>query len=88
MNFLDYALHHLTCILRVLRGDVAALGDMDISADGFWRSFEAFPAALHYERTALSLPLFPDLRDSEQQRVIDAVLKTIDAAPTRTNGRA
>lgn len=46
MNFLDYALHHLSCILRVLRGDTAALGDMDISADGFWRSFEAFPAAL------------------------------------------
>ena len=46
MNFLDYALHHLSCILRILRGDTAALGDMDISADGFWRSFEAFPAAL------------------------------------------
>lgn len=46
MNFLDYALHHTACIARILRGDRSALDDMDISADGFWRSFEAIPAAL------------------------------------------
>lgn len=46
MNFFDYAFHHIGCVTRMLRGDPRALGDMDISADGFWRSFEAFPAAL------------------------------------------
>lgn len=46
MNFFDYAFHHVGCIVRLLRGDVSALEDMDISADGFWRSFEALPAAL------------------------------------------
>ncbi|MFZ2103666.1 MAG: hypothetical protein WAU86_24205 [Oricola sp.] len=46
MNFFDYAFHHIGCVARLLRGDGKALGDMDISADGFWRSFEAIPAAL------------------------------------------
>lgn len=46
MNFVDYALHHIHCVWRLARGESAALGDMDISADGFWRSFEAIPAAL------------------------------------------
>lgn len=46
MNFLDYALHHIGCATRILRGEPGALADMDISADGFWRSFEAIPAAL------------------------------------------
>lgn len=46
MNFLDYALHHVACTARLLRGDIAALDEMDISADGFWRSFEAIPASL------------------------------------------
>ena len=46
MNFFDYAFHHVGCVMRLLRGDLAALSDMDISADGFWRSFEAIPAAL------------------------------------------
>lgn len=46
MNFFDYAFHHVGCVIRLLRGDTAALSDMDISADGFWRSFEAIPAAL------------------------------------------
>lgn len=46
MNFFDYAFHHIGCVMRLLRGDTAALSDMDISADGFWRSFEAIPAAL------------------------------------------
>jgi hypothetical protein len=46
MNFFDYAFHHVGCVMRLLRGDTAALSDMDISADGFWRSFEAIPAAL------------------------------------------
>jgi hypothetical protein len=46
MNFFDYAFHHVGCVMRLLRGDMAALSDMDISADGFWRSFEAIPAAL------------------------------------------
>ncbi|MCI5077717.1 hypothetical protein [Oricola sp.] len=46
MNFLDYALHHIACTVRLVRGDAAALDDMDITVDGFWRSFEALPAAL------------------------------------------
>jgi len=46
MNFFDYAFHHVGCVMRLLRGDTAAFSDMDISADGFWRSFEAIPAAL------------------------------------------
>ena len=46
MSFTDYAFHHVGCIGRLLRGDANALSDMDISADGFWRSFGAIPAAL------------------------------------------
>ncbi|GAB4352524.1 MAG: hypothetical protein Kow0026_10100 [Oricola sp.] len=46
MSFFDYAFHHVGCVVRLLRGDPAAFADMDISADGFWRSFEAIPAAL------------------------------------------
>ncbi|MEO1745075.1 MAG: hypothetical protein AAFR13_00945 [Pseudomonadota bacterium] len=46
---LDYAFHHCECVIRMLRGDENALGDMDISADGFWRSFTAI---------AFSLPAF------------------------------
>ncbi|MEM1375990.1 MAG: hypothetical protein AAGG69_01240 [Pseudomonadota bacterium] len=45
---IDYAFHHCECVLRIVRGDASALNDMDISADGFWRSFWAmafaFPA--------------------------------------------
>lgn len=46
MNFFDYAFHHVGCALRIVRGDAAALNDMDISADGFWRSFGAILAAV------------------------------------------
>jgi hypothetical protein len=46
MTFADYAIHHVGCIIRVLRGDPDGLSDMDISADGFWRSFRAIPIAL------------------------------------------
>jgi hypothetical protein len=46
MNFFDYAFHHVGCVVRIVRGDAGALSDMDISADGFWRSFEAIIAAL------------------------------------------
>ncbi|WP_421854410.1 hypothetical protein [Oricola sp.] len=45
MNFFDYAFHHIGCALRIVRGDARALADMDVSADGFWRSFEAIVAA-------------------------------------------
>ena len=45
MNFFDYAFHHMGCTWRIIRGDDRALDDMDISADGFWRSFEALIAA-------------------------------------------
>lgn len=41
MNAFDYAFHHIECVLRMMRGDESALDDMDISADGFWRSFAA-----------------------------------------------
>lgn len=46
MSFLDYALHHIGCAARLARGDERALADMDISADGFWLSFGAIPAAI------------------------------------------
>ncbi|QKV19422.1 hypothetical protein [Oricola thermophila] len=46
MNFLDYALYHVIGVARIVRGDPDALSDMDISADGFWRSFQAIPAAM------------------------------------------
>ena len=46
MNFFDYAFHHVGCAFRIVRGDAAALDDMDVSADGFWRSFEAILAAM------------------------------------------
>ncbi|MEO1747618.1 MAG: hypothetical protein AAFR27_03195 [Pseudomonadota bacterium] len=43
---IDYALHHCECALRIVRGDPSALEDMDISTDGFWRSFQAIIVAL------------------------------------------
>ena len=46
MNFFDYAFHHMTCVIRLVRGEQAAWADMDISADGFWRSFGAIMAAI------------------------------------------
>ncbi|TCD16468.1 hypothetical protein [Oricola cellulosilytica] len=45
MNFFDYAFHHIGCVVRIIRGEQRAISDMDISGDGFWRSFEAIPAA-------------------------------------------
>lgn len=42
----SYALHHLKCLIAILRGDRSALEAMDLSADGFWRSFSAIPLAL------------------------------------------
>ncbi|WP_306117440.1 MULTISPECIES: hypothetical protein [unclassified Roseitalea] len=38
---LDYAFHHMECALAVMIGRREALTRMDISADGFWRSFGA-----------------------------------------------
>ena len=43
---LDYAFHHLECAVRIMAGRREALDDMDISADGFWRSFSAIAVAL------------------------------------------
>ncbi len=43
---IDYALHHCECALRIVRGDPSALDDMDVSTDGFWRSFQAIIVAL------------------------------------------
>ena len=43
---LNHALHHLACLVAILRGDRGALDRMDLSADGFWRSFSAIPLAL------------------------------------------
>lgn len=38
---IDYAFHHCGCVVRLVRGDVSAMSDMDITTDGFWRSFKA-----------------------------------------------
>jgi hypothetical protein len=46
MNFFDYAFHHMACVTRLVRGEQNAWADMDISADGFWRSFGAITAAI------------------------------------------
>ena len=69
MNFFDYAFHHVGCIGRLLRGDTAALNDMDISADGFWRSFEAIPAAL----PALLFTWVVESRRLQSQGVLDSL---------------
>ena len=43
---LNYAFYHLECVVSIIRGEREALDRMDISADGFWRSFSAIPIAL------------------------------------------
>lgn len=37
----DYGFYHIERVWRIVRGDDAALNEMDISSDGFWRSFAA-----------------------------------------------
>lgn len=41
MISLDYAFYHIERAIRMMRGDANALDEMDISTDGFWRSFGA-----------------------------------------------
>ncbi|MBO6640011.1 MAG: hypothetical protein JJ920_19080 [Roseitalea sp.] len=43
---LDYAFHHVECVAGVMTGRPGAIERMDISADGFWRSFSAIAVAL------------------------------------------
>ena len=43
---LDYGYYHIERVWRMVAGDETALEDMDISADGFWRSFGAVAFAL------------------------------------------
>lgn len=43
---LDYAFHHLESVIGVIAGRPGALERMDISSDGFWRSFSAIIVAL------------------------------------------
>ena len=42
----DYGFFHIERVWRIIRGDEAALEEMDISSDGFWRSFAAIIWAL------------------------------------------
>ncbi|MEM9574089.1 MAG: hypothetical protein AAF870_02540, partial [Pseudomonadota bacterium] len=42
----DYGFYHIERIWRIVRGDEPALDEMDISSDGFWRSFVAIIWAL------------------------------------------
>lgn len=42
----DYAFQHVELAWAMIRGDSAALDRMDITADGFWRSFMAIPFSL------------------------------------------
>ncbi len=37
----DYGFYHIEKVFRIVRGDATALNDMDITSDGFWRSFAA-----------------------------------------------
>ena len=46
MISLDYAFHHLESVIGIIVGRPGALDRMDISADGFWRSFSAIVVAL------------------------------------------
>lgn len=46
MVSLDYAFYHIERVLRTMRGDASALDEMDISTDGFWRSFNAILLSL------------------------------------------
>ncbi|MEL6920167.1 MAG: hypothetical protein AAFO77_03965 [Pseudomonadota bacterium] len=43
---IDYAFHHCECVTRIVRGDASALNDMDLSVDGFWRSFGAIALSI------------------------------------------
>lgn len=43
---LDYGYYHIERTWRMVRGDDAALDEMDITADGFWRSFGAIVFAM------------------------------------------
>jgi len=43
---LDYAFHHVECVAAAIAGRRGAIERMDISADGFWRSFSAIAVAL------------------------------------------
>lgn len=45
----DYVFYHIDCVITALKGDDSAVGKMDISAEGFWRSF----AAILYSLPAL-----------------------------------
>lgn len=42
----DYGFYHIERVWRIVRGNEAALDEMDISSDGFWRSFAAIIWAL------------------------------------------
>lgn len=42
----DYGFYHIERVVKIIRGDEAALDQMDISSDGFWRSFAAIIWAL------------------------------------------
>lgn len=71
MNALDYAFHHAGCVWRMIKGDASALKDMDISGDGFWRSF----AAIGWSLPALFFILTVDLRI---ERSTNAALNTAE----------
>ena len=43
---IEYALYHCECVIRIIRGDASAFAKMDISTDGFWRSFQAILVSL------------------------------------------
>lgn len=55
----DYGFYHIERIIRIVRGNAAALDDMDISSDGFWRSF----AAIIWSLPALFFAWVFDARD-------------------------
>ena len=42
----DYVFHHVECAIGIMVGRREALDQMDITADGFWRSFAAIAVAL------------------------------------------
>lgn len=46
MLSIDYAFYHVERLVRMIRGDENALYEMDITAEGFWKSFSAIVFAL------------------------------------------
>jgi len=91
VNYQLYTLRLDTERLDIDRDDfIARLGELGIAARLYFPALhrqkvfaerpqeDAFPNTLRFEETALSLPIFPTLGDSEIEAVIESVLDVVD----------